>query len=252
MSSENFEAYSQYYDLLYGDKPYEQEAQYVSRLLQQFGCSGGSILELGCGTGGHASEMVKLGYRVHGVDLSSEMIKRAVKTAGFSCECGDALSLRLNQEFDAVCALFHVASYQTENRQILSLLETAACHLQPGGLFIFDFWFASAVLTQRPSVRLKEMSNTEIRVLRVASPEVVEKENLFNVNYTIFHSQAEEDSWRVIKETHSMRYFSLPEIELLCDSAGFDLVKAEEFLSGDDPSPNTWGVCAVLRKRGVK
>ena len=47
-----------------------------------------------------------------------------------------------------------------------------------------------------------------------------------------------------------MRYFSIPEIEYIANSTGFEMLEAEEFLSGSEPSLNTWGVCVILRKNG--
>ncbi len=43
--------------------------------------SGGSVLDVGCGTGRHAIELAKRGYAVTGLDLSSEMLSRAADAA---------------------------------------------------------------------------------------------------------------------------------------------------------------------------
>jgi SAM-dependent methyltransferase len=42
---------------------------------------GGSVLDIGCGTGRHSVELAKRGYAVTGVDLSSEMLARAADAA---------------------------------------------------------------------------------------------------------------------------------------------------------------------------
>jgi methylase of polypeptide subunit release factors len=63
-----FGAYARYYDLLYRDKDYAAEAQYVHRLIQSHALGARSILELGCGTGAHAVLLAGEGYRIHGVD----------------------------------------------------------------------------------------------------------------------------------------------------------------------------------------
>ena len=72
-----FDAYAAYYDLLYQDKNYPKEAKYVSRLLDESGINRGEILELGSGTGKHAEEFAKMGFSVHGIDLSPEMVQKA-------------------------------------------------------------------------------------------------------------------------------------------------------------------------------
>ena len=46
-----------------------------------------------------------------------------------------------------------------------------------------------------------------------------------------------------------MRHFSIPEIEYFAESNNFQVLKAEELLTGNEPSENTWGVCFVLKKK---
>ena len=42
---------------------------------------GGSILDVGCGTGRHSIERARRGYAITGLDLSSEMLARAADAA---------------------------------------------------------------------------------------------------------------------------------------------------------------------------
>ncbi len=53
--SKTFDLYSEYYDLLYKDKNYKKEADYIASLIKTNAPHTKSILELGCGTGKHAS-----------------------------------------------------------------------------------------------------------------------------------------------------------------------------------------------------
>lgn len=54
----------------------------VDFLLEELGlAAGGSILDVGCGTGRHSVELAKRGYAVTGLDLSSEMLARAAEAA---------------------------------------------------------------------------------------------------------------------------------------------------------------------------
>ena len=55
----NFEKYSYYYDLLYKDKNYEAEADYVKTKLLQQKQNIKTILEFGSGTGRHAKLLAK-------------------------------------------------------------------------------------------------------------------------------------------------------------------------------------------------
>ena len=70
----NFARYALCYDLLYRDKDYAAEAGYVGRLIRSATPAARSVLEFGCGTGRHARLLCTMGFDVHGVDRSPEMV----------------------------------------------------------------------------------------------------------------------------------------------------------------------------------
>jgi hypothetical protein len=70
-----------------------------------------------------------------------------------------------------------------------------------------------------------------------------------DVNYTVFARDIASGAVQTLTETHPMRHFSLPELDLLAAESGFERLTAEAFLSGDQPSEDTWGVCVVLKKQ---
>ena len=102
-----FDAYAAYYDLLYQDKNYQKEAQYICGLLDDNGIRSGEILELGSGTGKHAEEFAKMGFCVHGIDLSQKMIQEANHRNNnqkdkLFFEVGDVRDFKAGKKFDAV------------------------------------------------------------------------------------------------------------------------------------------------------
>ena len=190
-----FDAYAAYYDLLYQDKNYHKEAKYILRLLEDNGISNGKILELGSGTGKHAEEFAKMGFSVHGIDLSPEMVQEANHRNNNNLEgqlyfeVGDVRNFEAGKKFDAVISLFHVISYQIKNEDILEMFKTAAKHLKSNGVFIFDFWYGPGVLTDPPEVRQKRLENKDIEVLRIAEPVMYPNENVVDVNYCVHIKQ---------------------------------------------------------------
>ena len=248
MSDSVFNAYGRYYDLLYRDKDYGTEAGYVQGLLAHHGVVRGELLEFGSGTGKHGGLLAATGYTVHGIELSAEMVAGAEIVQGFSCQRGDIAYVKMGKTFDAVLSLFHVISYQTTNSQLQAVFLNAAEHLAPGGLFLFDFWYSPAVFAQGASVRVKRMVDADVEITRLAEPTIFQNENRVDVHYTMFVRNVASGSVQVFKEVHPMRHFSLPEIDLLAEINGFERIQAEEFLTGNEPTPGTWGVCVVLRK----
>jgi SAM-dependent methyltransferase len=244
----SFNSYSRYYDLLYRDKDYVGESDYIQALLSRLGITNGDVLEFGSGTGKHGCLLASRGYSVHGVERSHEMISQAKFHDGFTCEQGDICSIQLNRNFDAVLSLFHVISYQITNANLNAVFANANQHLRHGGLFIFDFWYSPAVYFQRPSVRVKKISDKQLEIVRIAEPVIYPNQNRVDVNYTIFASDLVNQKVEVINEIHSMRHFSLPEVNLLAEKNGFEFIGSEEFLTGKSASEDTWGVCVILKK----
>lgn len=243
-----FDDYSKFYDLLYADKDYQGESQYIDELLRAFDMVGPELLELGSGTGKHGNLLAALGYNVHGIERSGEMVAKAKVGNGFTIEQGDVCDLRLNRKFGAIISLFHVISYQTSNESIVQLFNRAGEHLNVGGLFIFDVWYSPAVYEQKPLVRVKRAANDEVELTRIAEPTIVCAENRVDVEYTVFARNLKTDEVQTFTERHPMRHFSKPEIDLLASMSGFAVAGAQEFLTGREPSEKTWGVCFILRK----
>ena len=256
--SDVFGQYSHYYDLVYADKDYALEAQYVRTLIDEHSSqSVSSLLELGCGTGIHASILSSQGLEVFGVDLSEDMLQRArarvnckgVLSSRLRFTQGDARTFRIDRKFDVVLSLFHVLSYQTTESDLQAMMKTSSFHLSQNGLFIFDFWYGPAVLWQRPITRIKRLSNDKIEVTRIAEPVMNDQINVVDVNYSIFVKTLDDDQTHQLKETHRMRYLFLAEIDILLNVNGFDRLHSEEWLTRKIPSFDSWGVCVVARKR---
>lgn len=255
-----FDLYSKYYDLLYVQKDYRAEARYVFDELENQATGRKTVLELGCGTGRHATELASLGYQVHGIDLSSSMLDAAKQRivqlppeirSRLSFDSGDVRSYRAQRLFDAAISLFHVFSYQTSNRDLLAALATASAHIREGGLLAFDFWSGPAVLTQRPETRVRRLENAEVRVTRIAESNLIENENRVDVTYTVLVEDKHTGQRQEIHEVHPMRYFFLPELAFLLETTGFEMCSATEWLTRDPLSTKSWGGFVIARKVGT-
>ena len=242
-----FGSYSRYYDLLYRDKDYPSEARYVDGLIRRRVPAACSMLEFGCGTGRYTREFAHLGYAVHGVDLSVDMIDEARKTPceGAAFACGDMRSLRLGKKFDAVVALFHVLSYQTTDEEVRDALTTVREHLTSDGTAVLDFWYGPAVLTQRPEVRFKEVSDEVIEVSRIALPVLHDDINVVDVNYRAFIKEKSSGRIDELRECHRMRYFFDKEIQDFLSRAGLSLLSLNAWMTEEKGNTSSWALCAV-------
>jgi SAM-dependent methyltransferase len=251
-----FNNYARYYDLLYRDKDYIGETQFIQQLIKTHASDTQDILELGCGTGIHALLLAKQGYQIQGVDISQEMLQKASDrlldhppelASRLKFTHGDIRTLRLNQTFDVVLSLFHVISYQTTNEDLLAAFATVKEHLKPGGIFIFDIWYGPAVLSDRPTVRVKRLEDEQILLTRIAEPLMHKNENCVDVNYQIFIRDKSSNTVEELQENHRMRYLFKPEIELFLGEFQIQLLAYREWMSDQEAGFDTWSVYFIGR-----
>lgn len=250
MSSVFGQEYSAAYDALYAEKDYEAECDLLEGIAE-----GGSrqleILDLGCGTGSHATVLARRGHTVVGVDRSPAMLDRARAKAesvgaDLRLEEGDIRTVRLGHEFDLVVSMFAVIGYQLQNEDVMAALHTARAHMSVGSTFVFDAWYGPAVVSTGPGERIKVLEGEESTLIRVSSGELRPLDHTCNVKMSV---------WRVAggrvertTEEHRMRFFYPKEIEMLLGLAGMELVDLARFPENDrPPSLHDWNVLVTAR-----
>lgn len=242
-----FDAYAAYYDLLYRDKDYATEAAYVHGLIQRHKPGARELLELGCGTGAHAACLAQHGYKIMGLDRSEAMVRQArARTNGMEFARGDLREFRAGRTFDVVLSLFHVMSYQTGNADLRAAMATAAAHLRPGGLFIFDCWYGPGVLSDPPTTRVRRLQGDGIAVTRIAEPDHRPNENRVDVHYEVIVEG--QQGLQRIREVHAMRYLFAPEVDMLLEAAGLHRLALLSWLGDAPPNLDSWNVCFVAVK----
>lgn len=251
---EAFKDYAHYYNMFYKDKDYRKEAEDVKNLFDHYAANSiKNVLNIGCGTGKHDIALSKLGYFVHGIDLSKEMITIAQQDSkeavGLEFEVGDARVYRTQKKYDAVCSLFHVMSYQNKTEDVLQVMKSVYDALDSFGLFLFDVWYGPGVLTERPEVRMKQIEDEKYLIFRIASPVMHPNENVVDVCYDILVIEKATGCAKEIKEVHNMRYFFYPEMKHYLECSGFDLLECLDCTSLGSPDYQSWTTYFVARKK---
>lgn len=226
---ETFQDYAYYYNAFYKDKDYERESKQIDQLIRKYSSNVHNIINYGCGTGKHDIELTKLGYVCTGIDLSETMIDIAKKNSQIvngkiDFSVADIRTYMPKEKYDAVLSLFHVMSYQNRNEDVVAAFRSARKALEKGGLFLFDTWYGPGVLSDKPVVRAKEVEDEQYKLVRIARPIMHDETNVVDVCYEVLVIDKKTNETKVIEEIHNMRYFFRPEIEVLLQQTGFELI----------------------------
>lgn len=243
------------YDLFYADKPYDHEARFVHECMKRYAARPARrLLELACGTGRHARALAALGYDVVATDYSEPMLACARRgqdapgAAPVSFVRQDMRALELAPPpFDAAVCLFDSIGFVQTNEAVAQVLDGVHRHLRPGGLFVFEFWHAPAMLRRYEPVRVRRWPTPQGEIVRIAETRLDVAHGLAEVRYTIFEPGA-DGRFHGTQETQVNRYFLVPEMAGWLSAAGF---RALAWFGGFDfaaaVTEDAWHVVAVAR-----
>lgn len=246
--------HAEYYDTIYADKPYAQEAQVVHASLQKHATGKITrLLELACGTGRHAFELEKLGYQIVAIDYSKDLLVVAERNAKelkskVDFRLQDMRELSLTGDlFDAAYCLFDSIGYVQSNEAIQQVLAGVHRHLRQDGLFIFEFWHAAAMLRKYESRRERRWKTKSGELVRVSSTRLDVPKQLAEVTYH-FEEIAPDGHTETFSETQVNRYFLVQEMTLFLQDAGFEpLDWLTAYQPGELITEDTWHILAIAR-----
>lgn len=244
--------YPETYDVIYAGKDYEREADCIEEAFRRHGAGGAfrSILDLGCGTGGHALVLAGRGYEVTGIDASADMVALASRKAeklgstGHFLQ-GDMRTSDLGRTFDAVLIMFSALGYQTTNEEVARVFQTVRRHLRPGGLLVMDVWYGPTVLRQGPLERFRVIVDGDRQILRASTPSMQADMHVMDVRVRIWDIVGSRLQGAA-DEIHRVRFFFPRELEVLVSGAGMRCRAFFEFPEMDQPPrESTWDLGCV-------
>jgi ubiquinone/menaquinone biosynthesis C-methylase UbiE len=249
-----FDQYASYYDIFYKDKEYKKEIQYLERLFKKYRkARTRTVLDVGCGTANHMIPLIERGYKVTGVDASSQMLgiaREKLSRAGLAADLvkGSSQTFAIDQKFDAVICLFSVINYAAANGDILKTLKNISAHMGKASIFIFDFWNANAVVDYYSPKKTRNFRRNGMDLERQSTTKIYPFQQRCEVNYTCTLRQ----KGRIVRrdqEKHVLKYFSTEEVAGCLHKAGLKVVDMHPFLNpGGKIRRNSWDVTAVAQK----
>ena len=252
-----FGDYAKYYDILYKDKDYEKECDFLEEIFVKYGKYITNIIDAGCGTGRHTISLAEREYNVTGFDTSKVMIERAREKIDYlntniDFQVMNFTNFQYNKKFDACICMFAAIDYITETKDMLTFLKNVRNHLKENSLFIFDFWNGLAVLRTLPSFRMKIVEDKGIKVIRMVEPELDAFNHISKSHYTmlILKNNKLIDA---MEETHKIRFYFPQEIKHYLEEAGFEVLKICPFMDlNGKVDENVWNIIIIAKTIGEK
>lgn len=153
------------YKLVYPHRNEEEAKVQIEFVSQHISIpEGAKVLDLCCGCGRHAVELMRLGYDVVGLDLSEELLDMACARAD-ECEMdvhfiqGDMREIPYENHFDLIVNFFTSFGYfedDADNQKVLFAISKA---LKPGGKFLMDYMNPENVAKNLVEKDEKDISN---------------------------------------------------------------------------------------------
>jgi SAM-dependent methyltransferase len=197
------------------------------------------------------------GYEIEAIDESPAMISRARAKAAatgsrIAFRVGDMRQLSaFRGSFDAVICLFDSIGYVRTNEGLRLVLEGVARALREGGLFLFEFWHAAAMLGHYEPLRARSWITGDGEVLRIARTRLEPREQTAEVEYKVYELHR-DGSYSSFEEAQINRYFLVQEMASWLAVAGFTPLRWYAGFSEDEViREDTWHVVAVARRGGA-
>jgi SAM-dependent methyltransferase len=211
-------------------------APFVLGRLREAGIADGLVVDLGCGSGIWAAELLEAGYEVHGVDASAEMLAIARERAPAAELVQGSLHELQLPPCVAITALGECVNYGGPP-SLEPLFRRAWTALEPGGLLVFD----AAAPGREPDGVRRARYEGEGWVMRVESAEDRSAGTLTRRIALVRDGRSSE-------ELHVLRLYERETVVDWLEAAGFDVVCHASY-GAARALPGLWIYVATPRRR---
>lgn len=245
------------YDRFMDNVPYEEWCEYLTGLLKTYGCEGGILAELGCGTGSLTELLDDAGYDMIGIDNSEEMLdvameKRAESGKNILYLLQDMREFELYGTVAGIVSICDSINYITDERDLLQVFKLVNNYLDPKGVFIFDF---NTLHKYRDVIGNRTIAENREEASFIWDNFFDEDTRINEYQLAVFVAEEEDDFgpvYRKYEEVHYQRGYELSEVKQALEEAGLVFVTAYDAFTENAPTEESERIYVVAREKGKR
>jgi ubiquinone/menaquinone biosynthesis C-methylase UbiE len=195
------------------------------------------VLELACGTGRVTIPLARQGYRITGLDLSTEMLAvfraklsqvPADVTERIALVHGNMADFSVDRRFDAVIVPFRGFQALQTLEDAVSSLAAIRRHLKAGGIVVIDLFSTydhpDKSFLGRHVDWVRRIPGTGQTVTRSRRGIHVDRESQVLYSEVSFHVHGEGEEEHTLSDHFALRYYFRYQFEVLLASSGFEIL----------------------------
>ena len=173
---------TEYYHILYKNRSTIEAESFIKKLIKELKLKkNSSLLDLACGKGRHSIYLNKLGFKVTGVDLSSQNIAYAKNFSNKRLSFfKHDMRLPINQKFDAIFNLFTSFGYFENSDDDYKVINSIKKSLNRHGFGVIDFMNSKKVIKSLVEKSELNYNGVKFSIERSYDGEFIKKRILVN------------------------------------------------------------------------
>jgi len=228
---ETYRRIAPFYDGDYESLDYDADTPFYVQLARE---SGGPVLEMGCGTGRVLLAVARAGIRIHGMDLSPDMLRElGAKLAAEPPEVralvtfseGDIRTAEAPGKFALITSPFRVVQSFVSRDSQRAWLRNVRRHLRPGGALCFDVFQPNFEYLVRPCEPCVDVDRKDpasgLRIRRFVR--TVPHNALQTIDCEFRWVIGEDADGEGSSCSFTLRWFTRGELENLLELEGFEI-----------------------------
>jgi len=271
-----YTGFAQVYDIFMDNVPYDEWANYLAGLLQEYGLHSGLVLELGCGTGSITRRLAAKGYDMIGIDISEEMLEIA-RDLEYNRDFdpsedfieADELQERNNilylqqdmREFElygtvsAVVSICDSMNYITSEEELLKVFQLVNNYLDRGGTFIFDMNTVHKykdILADNTFAENREACSFEydVTIFVKVDEEELEADEKDTLKEEYEKTRGSSVSfYEKYEELHYQKAYTIDTVIRLIEKAGMEFITVYDAFTRNSPDEESERVYFVAREK---